>query len=98
MSIFDRKLRKDIAAEVRFALQDVLTTLEERWLTAEELRKQFAISEDWMKKYGEALPRETFIVKTLDGKKHKSNWKYPLHKINQMIMNGDMEKLEVMKM
>ena len=98
MSIIDRQLRKDIAAELHFALQDVLTTLEERWLTTEELRKQFAISEDWMKKYGEALPRKAFIVKTLDGKKHKSNYKYPLHQINQMIMDGDMEKLEVMKM
>ena len=93
----DRQLRRDIAAEVAVAVRETLAKLEERWLTAEQVCEHFAIAKEWLDNYGETLPRETFIVETLDGKKHVSRWKYPMHEINQMIMDGKMKKLKVLK-
>ena len=94
----DRQLRKDIAAEVAAAVRDTLARMEERWLTGKQLCEHFAIAKEWLKEYGETLPREVFIVETMDGKKHESTYKYPMHKINQMIAEGKMRKLKVMKM
>ena len=94
----DRQLRKDIASAVESAVRDTIAKMEERWLTGKQLCEHFAIAKEWMREYADTLPRETFIVETLDGKKHVSTYKYPMHKINQMIMNGEMKKLKVMKM
>lgn len=94
----ERQLRKDIALAVESAVRDTMAKMEERWLTGKQLCEHFAIAPEWLKEYGETLPREVFIVETLDGKKHASTYKYPMHKINQMIMDGKMKKLKVMKM
>ena len=98
MAEIDRQLRKDIAAEVAAAVRDTLARMEERWLTGKQLCEHFAIAPEWLKEYGETLPREVFVVETLDGKKHSSTYKYPMHKINQMIAEGKMRKLKVMRM
>ena len=97
--MIDRQLRKEIAAEVREAVRESLARMEERWLTGDELCKQFGmISKEWLKDYGETLPRERVIVETLDGTKHRSRWAYPLHEINGMIREGKVKHLKVMKM
>ena len=98
MAEIDRQLRKDIAAEVAMAVRETLAQMEERWLTGKQLCEHFAIAPEWLKEYGETLPREVLIVETLDGKKHSSTYKYPMHKINQMIMDGKMKHLKAMKM
>ena len=95
----DRQLMKDIAAEVAVAVRETLVRMEERWLTADELCQQFGmISKEWLKEYGETLPRQRFVVETLDGQKHKTRWGYPLHEINAGIADGRFQKLKAMKM
>ena len=95
----DRQLRQDIVAEVAVAVRETLARIEERWLTADELCQQFGmISKEWLKEYGETLPRQRFVVETLDGQKHKTRWGYPLHEINAGIADGRFQKLKVMKM
>ena len=95
----DRQLRKDIAAEVAVAVKETLAKMEERWLTADELCNHFGmISKEWLKEYGDTLPRQRFVVETLDGQKHKTRWGYPLHEINAGIAAGRFQKLKAMKM
>lgn len=93
----DTQLRKDIASAVESAVRDTISKMEERWLTGKQVCEHFAIAPEWLKEYGDTLPREPFIVETLDGKKHVSTYKYPMHKINQMIADGMMRKLKSMK-
>ena len=93
----DRQLRKDIASAVESAVRDTLAKMEERWLTGKQVCEHFAIAKEWLEEYGDTLPREPYVVETLDGKKHVSNYKYPMHKINQMIADGKMRKLKSMK-
>ena len=95
----DRQLRQDIAAEVAVAVRETLAKMEERWLTADELCKHFGmISKEWLKEYGDTLPRQRFVVETMDGQKHKTRWGYPLHEINSGILTGRFLKLKAMKM
>ena len=95
----DRQLRKDIASEVAVAVRETLAKMEERWLTADELCKHFGmISKEWLKEYGDTLPRERIIVEKLDGAKTRTRWGYPMHEINMMILDGRVKHLKVMKM
>lgn len=90
----DSKLRKMIADEVAMALKSVLATQEERWLSAEQLEKQFAcLTPGWQRNYAKLLPRTQAVVVGADGKEHKSGWVYPLHKIQQMFLNGEIKNL-----
>ena len=95
----DRQLRKDIAAEVAVAVRETLAKMEERWLTADELCKQFGmISKEWLKEYGDTLPRQRVTVEHIDGTMHRTRWAYPMHEINMMILDGRVKHLKVMKM
>ena len=99
----DRQLRQEIEAVVAVAVKETLAKtlakMEERYLTADELCKHFGmISKEFLKEYGDTLPRERFVVETLDGQKHKTRWGYPLHEINAGIAEGRFKKLKVMKM
>lgn len=95
----DRQLRKDIAAEVAVAVRETLARMEERWLTADELCKHFGmISKEWLKEYGDTLPRERIIVEKLNGARTRTHWGYPMHEINMMILDGRVKHLKVMKM
>lgn len=73
----DRQLRKDIASAVESAVRDTFAKMEERWLTGKQLCEHFAIAKEWMREYADTLPRETFIVETLDGKKARQHLQIP---------------------
>ena len=89
---------KIIAAVAKVAKQHY-EVYEERYVTADELCKHFGmISKEWLKEYGDTLPRQRFVVETLDGQKHKTRWGYPLHEINAGIADGRFQKLKAMKM
>jgi hypothetical protein len=80
------------------AVRDTLAKIEERWLTADELCKQFGmISKEWLKEYGDTLPRERIIVEKLDGAKTRTRWGYPMHEINRMILDGRVKHLKVLR-
>lgn len=95
----EKELRKEIAAEVRATVIETMSKIEERWLTADDLCKQFGIiSKKWLKEYDDTLPRQRVTVEHIDGTIHRARWAYPMHEINQMIIDGRVKHLKVMKM
>ena len=59
----DKELRKEIAAGVRAAVIETMAKIEERWLTADDLCKQFGmISKEWLKKVIAFLAKHSFTV------------------------------------
>lgn len=99
MMELDSQMRREIAEQVAMAVRDTLSKIEERWLTADELCKQFGmISKEWLKEYGDTLPRQRVTVEHMDGTMHRTRWAYPMHEINCMIMDGRVKHLKVMKM
>ena len=94
----DRQMRREISEQVAMAVRDTLSKIEERWLTADELCKHFGMfNKEWLKEYGDTLPRERVTVEHADGTSHKTRWAYPMHVINQLIMDGKVKHLKVMK-
>jgi hypothetical protein len=88
----DRVLRAEIVAEVRRSMTEILEVANEKWLTGEELCKQFQMfSPGWLKAYGERLPRQRAEVQ--DGETKASRWAYPMHKIARMINDGTIKDL-----
>lgn len=72
-------------------MSEVLEDMEERWLSPEELCKQFSFfTRDWLSKYGHLLPREKVGI---DGGP-STHYGYPLHRINRMISEGKFRNLE----
>ena len=94
----DRKLREDIMAEVQKALAAAMLRMEERWLTADELCKQFQMfSKDWLEKYGDILPRKRVKVTHLNGESRGTRWAYPQHEIADNIRNGVYDDLKLLR-
>lgn len=90
----DSAIRMAIINEVRTALRAVSEQLEERYVTAEELSKQFSFfTREWIKDYGHLLPRERVIV-VKDNLTPTTHWGYPLHKITRMVGDGSFRVLE----
>jgi hypothetical protein len=88
----DRVLRAEIVAEVRRSMTEILEVANEKWLTGEELCKQFQMfSPGWLKAYGERMPRQRAEVQ--DGGTKASRWAYPMHKIARMINDGTIKDL-----
>jgi hypothetical protein len=88
----DRVLRAEIVAEVKRSMAEILEVANEKWLTGEELCKQFQMfSPGWLKAYGERLPRQRAEVQ--DGGTKASRWAYPMHKIARMIQDGTIKEL-----
>lgn len=87
----DPMLRSEIVGVVRRAMSEVLEDMEERWLSPEELCKQFSFfTRDWLSKYGHLLPREKVGI---DGGP-ATHYGYPLHRINRMIAEGKFRNLQ----
>lgn len=94
----DRKLREDIMAEVQKATTAVMLKLEERWLTADELCKQFQMfTKDWIEKYGDVLPRKRVKVTHMNGETRGTRWAYPQHEIAQNIADGMYDDMKLLR-
>ena len=90
----DKKLREEIVKEVRNAM----IALQEQWITAEELCKQFQMfTPDWMSKYGDILPRKKVTVTHLDGTSRGTRWAYARFEIAQNIANGVYDDLKLLR-
>lgn len=82
----DKQMKIEIMAIVRDALESTLENAEEKWLSADALIEQFAcFSKDWLKHYGHLLPRTRAA--------YSNRWCYPMHKINRMLMSGEIKQL-----
>lgn len=93
----DRILRAEIVAEVKRSVAEAMEVYEEQWLTGEQLTQHVQmITKDWLKKYGETLPRERIEVIDAEGELRCSHWGYPLHKIQRMIANREHKRLSML--
>lgn len=82
----DAATRDAITSATREAVREAMEIYNERWLTADELIAQFGFfTKDWLKRYGDTLPRERFEVVDADGEHHATRWAYPQHRIQRWI-------------
>ena len=95
----DRKLREEIVAEVGKTMTVAMISLQEQWLTADELCKQFQMfTKDWIDTYGDVLPRKKVNVEcTISGAKRGTRWAYPRFQIAQNIANGVYDDLKLLR-
>lgn len=94
----DRKLREEIVAEVQKAMTVALLSLQEQWLTPDELCKQFGMfTRDWLEKYGDILPRKRVKVTHLNGETRGTHWAYPRFQIAQNIANGVYDDMKLLR-
>ena len=90
----DKILRAEIIATVRKTMTEVLEGADEVWLKPKQLLEQFGmLSQEWLDTNGHLLPREYASVIWPDGEEKFTRWAYPKHKINRMIMNGELKGL-----
>lgn len=82
-------------AVVKAAIAEAEQGANEEWISERELLKTFQMfTHDWIRRYGELLPRTRAIVS--DGEKTSStSWAYAKHKIQKMIMNDDIRQLKI---
>ena len=91
-------LRAEIIATVRQTMTEVLEGADEVWLKPKQLLEQFGmLSQEWLDRNGELLPREYASVVLPDGEEKCTRWAYPMHKINRMIQEGKLKGLVKMK-
>ena len=95
----DRKLREEIVAEVQKAVTLSMLSLQEQYLTADELCKQFQMfTRDWLETYGDVLPRKKVnVTETISGKKRGTRWAYPRFKIAQNIVDGVYDDMKLLR-
>jgi hypothetical protein len=96
----DRAFKNEVLSVVRCAVVKLLSDrrdeLEEVWLTKEEFLKQFGMfTEDWLKRYGETIPRSQAVVMGVDGEAHTTRWAYPRNRIQRMIADGSIKQLRI---
>jgi hypothetical protein len=94
----DRKLREEIVAEVQKAVEAAMVKAGERWITKDELCKQFQMfTKDWVEKYGDILPHKRIKVTHLNGKTRKTRVTYPQHQIALNIANGLYDDMKLLR-
>ena len=94
----DRKLREEIVAEVQRAVEAAMVKANERWITADELCKQFGMfTKDWVEHYGDCLPRKRVKVTHLNGETRGTRWAYPQHQIALNIANGLYDDMKLLR-
>lgn len=93
----DRDLRAAIVSEVKTATLMAAQAYTEVWLTADELVKQFGMfNKDWLKRYGQLLPRtKVTVTDETTGEEHSTRWAYPRNRIQDMITSGRMRMLRI---
>ena len=94
----DKKLREEILATVQKAVTLSMLSLQEQYLTADELCKQFQMfTKDWLEKYGDCLPRKRVRVTHLNGETRGTRWAYPQHQIAINIFNGLYDDMKLLR-
>ena len=94
----DKKLRDEIVKEVQKAVTAALLSMQEQYLSPNELCKQFQMfTPDWLAKYGDILPREKVKVTHINGKTRETHWAYKRFEIAQNIANGVYDDLKLLR-
>ena len=91
----DKLTKAQIMSEIRNAIRVSMEGVNEEWVTGEELGRQYQMfTRDWLRRYGETLPRTQAVVTGQDGKTHSSAWCYPRHRIGRLIEEGQIRHLK----
>ena len=93
----DKMTREAIAAAVGKNVREAMEMYEEKWLTADELCKQFGMfTKDWLRRYGYKVPRERLEVTDEEtGETRGSHWAYPMHRIQRWIQEREHKNIMV---
>ena len=85
-------------AEVQKAVEVAMVKAGEKWITADELCKQFGMfTKDWVEKYGDVLPRKRVKVTHLNGETRGTRFAYPRFKIAQNIVDGVYDDMKLLR-
>lgn len=94
----DRQLRQEIREDVQKAITLQMISLQEEYLSAEELCKRFAmITPKLLKYHGDIFPRRRITMTGINGVKKSTHWAYPRYEIARNIANGVYDDVRVMK-
>ena len=94
----DRQLRQEIREDVQKAIASSVMQMQEQWLSADDLCKQFAmITPKLLKYHGDIFPRKRITMTGMNGVPKSTHWAYPRFEIAMNIANGLYENLKVMK-
>lgn len=96
--MIDRILKAELFSLIRSAIREVIYEAfdfrKEKWVTGDELCKQFQMfTLSWLKRYGHKLPRTRAVVTEEDGSTHATSWTYPVNKIQRMAHEGKLSRL-----
>ena len=91
----ERKIAEKVLKDVAIAtLQKKIKMYEEVWVSGSQLINTFSfMTKDWVRTYGELLPRIQPTMTDESGVVHKSPYQYPLHELQRMMWNGEMKDL-----
>ena len=90
----DRIFEAKLLALIDRKMTERLEGADEVWLRPKQLLEQFGmLSQEWLDRNGELLPREYASVIWPDGEEKCTRWAYPKHKINRMIQEGKLKGL-----
>ena len=94
----DRQLRKEIREDVQKAIMASVAQMQEQWMSADELCKQFAmITPKLLKYHGDIFPRKKITMTGINGVTKSTHWAYPRYQIAMNIANGLYDDLKVLK-
>lgn len=101
METMSSRLVNSIMCLVRNGIEKAVTGLlakreedEERWVTGKTLGSYIeTMTDNWLKEYGQTLPRTRAEIENGDGSLTTGHWLYPLHRIERMLWNGEIKKL-----
>lgn len=94
----DRQLRQEIREDVQKVISLQMISLQEQWLSADDLCKQFAmITPKLLKYHGDIFPRRRITMTGMNGVTKSTHWAYPRHEIAMNIANGMYDNIDVMK-
>lgn len=86
----DSRLRAEIVATVKQAM----TTYNEKWVTEDQLCEHVGtLTKRWLRAHGQMFNRTRFEWDDDEGH-HCQGWIYPLHQIQQMILDGRCKELK----
>lgn len=95
----DKKLREDLIAAAERGAYQAIMRVNEQYLTADELCKQFQMfTKDWLDNYGDILPRKQILVEcTISGKKRCTRWGYAKLEIAENIRKGLYDDMKLLR-
>ena len=87
----DKILRAEIVNEVRKAM----TEMNERWVTADELRQHVgSLTKRFLQDHGDMFNRTRVEWTDKKGTRHPQAWLYPLYEIKMWIATGKIKELQ----